>query len=146
MNKFLRAIHRWIEEPGEARRSEPSVAVLRQYIPSSSSSTRSGSRTVVNRIPRPYWEERGWRRDGGTYAGTYQTAFGSWQGYVTESPSGRVEVFIHNPPPVLERHPHWQCFNKRNDGWFFVHPVKRVADVSAGILGVEKTINEAYEI
>jgi hypothetical protein len=56
-----------------------------------------------------------------------------------------VEVYIHNPPPVLERHPHWQCFNKRTGGWYFVHPVTHVADVSAGILGLEKTIVEAYE-
>jgi hypothetical protein len=146
MNALLRAIQRWLEEPGEVRPSEPSVAVLRQYIPSSSSSSRSGSRTVVKRSPRAYWEERGWRRNGRIFEGDYQTAHGSWHGCVSESPGGRVEVFIHNPPPVLERHPHWQCFNKRNDGWFFVHPVTRVADVSAGILGLEKTITEAYEL
>src|ERR1039458_516741 len=61
------------------------------------------------------------------------TAHGNWHGYVTQSPGGRVEVFIRNPPPALERHPHWTCFHKRNDGWFFVHPVTPVADVSAGI-------------
>jgi hypothetical protein len=55
-----------------------------------------------------------------------------------------VEVFIHDPPPVLERHAHWQCFNQRGGGWFFVHPATPLTDVSAGIMGVEKTITEAY--
>jgi hypothetical protein len=146
MKTFFHAVQRWLEEPSQVKRPEQAVAVRRHYIPPSPTSTRSGSRIVVNRIPHPYWEERGWRREGRAYTGTYQTLFGSWHGYVTVSPSGRVEVFIHNPPSVLERHPHWPCFNQRSDGWFFVHPVTRVADVSAGILAVEKTIAESYEI
>jgi hypothetical protein len=75
----------------------------------------------------------------------YQTRFGNWSGYVMLSPGGRVEVFIHNPPAVLERHPHWPCFNKRSDGWYFIHPIRPIADVSAGIINVEKIITEAYE-
>jgi hypothetical protein len=101
-------------------------------------------RIVVEREPRSYWEERGWRRNGRTYKGMFQTAFGNWQGCVTESPSGRVEVFIFNPPAALRNHPHWQCFNQRSDGSYFVHPTTPIPDVSAGIISVEKTINEAY--
>jgi len=146
MNTFLQAIERWLKGPGDANRPEPTVTVRRQYVPSSPSSRRPGSRILVKRTPRPYWEERGWRNEGGIYTGNYQTPSGSCPGYVTVSPSGRIEVFIHNPPSVLQRHPHWECFQHRKDGWYFVHPVWPVADVSAGILGVEKTIAEAYEL
>ncbi len=146
MSTFLQAIQRWLEGPTDVKQPEPTVTVRRQYVLSPPTSRRPGSRIVVNRSPRPYWEERGWRHEGGIYQGNYQTPSGTCQGYVTVSPGGRVEVFIHNPPPALQRHPHWECFQRRNDGWFFVHPVKRVADVSAGILGVEKTIAEAHEL
>lgn len=101
--------------------------------------------TLVKRTPRPYWDEHGWRREGGKYSGLYQTRFGNWAGYVTVSPSGRVEVFIQHPPAVLEQHPHWQCFFQRHNGWYFVHSTSPISDVSAGIINVEKTITEAYE-
>jgi len=122
----------------------PKVVLVQERRASPTSLPPARSRILVQRVPRPYWEERGWRRAGRRYDGSYQTAFGSWRGYVTESPSGRVEVFILNPPHVLQNHPHWPCFNKRADGWYFIHPVTPIADVSAGIINVEKTINEAY--
>jgi len=145
MNTFFSLIHKFLEEPAEPDRSAPRVDMRPQRSAPPSASRRSSSRIVVNRIPRPYWDERGWRKEGGNYQGHFQTRFGNWQGYVTVSPSGRVEVYIHNPPAVLERHPHWPCFQPRDNGWFFVHPGKRVADVSAGILSLEKTIAESYE-
>jgi len=146
MNAFFRAIQRWLEDFGAPTPSSPTTNVRRLVVPASRVYRRTGSRIFVNRIPRPYWQERGWRQEGGTYRGNFQTRFGNWAGYVTESPGGRVEVFIHNPPSILERHPHWNCFSNRGGGWFFVHPATRVADVAAGIIGVEKTINEAYAI
>lgn len=121
------------------------VQVQRQYALAGSGSSRSRA-IVVKRDPRPYWAEHGWQHENGIYTGNFQTKFGSWPGYITVSPGGRVEVFIRNPPAKLHRHPHWPCFRARNDGWFFVHPNTPVADVSAGILAVEKTIAEAYAI
>jgi hypothetical protein len=144
MNAFIRIFEHWLEKAGILEANVPRVVVPRQQVPLPCASKRPGSRVVVNRIPIPYWKERGWKKEGGSYQGNFQTPFGQWPGYVTVSPSQRVEVFIHNPPTVLKRHSHWQCFNKRDGGWYFVHPVVRIADVSAGILGVEKTIAEAY--
>ncbi len=144
MKALFQTIERWLENVGAPVRTPPRVVVSRKYEPPSSVAKRLGARVVVYRIPIPYWQERGWNKNGGNYTGSFQTPFGQWPGHVTESPGGRVEVFIHNPPPVLESHPHWPCFNKRDGGWYFVHPVTRIADVSAGILGVEKTIMEAY--
>jgi hypothetical protein len=141
---YLAKIQRTIESAFQSEPPAPKVEVLQQYTIQPTGSRR-GRRTLVKRIPRPYWEEHGWRRERRNYQGNFQTRFGSWAGYVTESPSGRVEVFIHNPPEVLKRHSHWQCFNQRDDGWYFVHSVRPIADISAGIINVEKTITEAYE-
>lgn len=121
------------------------VQIRRRYV-SADSGARPSNAIVVKRDPRPYWEEQGWRHQNGAYVGSFQTKFGSWPGHVVVSPAGRVDVFIHNPPAALQRHSHWPCFRPRNDGWFFVHPSTHLTDVSAGILGVEKTITEAYEI
>jgi hypothetical protein len=142
----MTGLFRFLDNLFAAKPSAPSVVLVQQRASNSPAVRSAGPRILVHRNPRPYWEERGWRRQGRRYEGTYQTAFGRWSGYATESPSGRVEVFIRSPPSALERHPHWQCFNKRTDGWYFVHPVTPIADVSAGIISVEKTINEAYAI
>lgn len=101
---------------------------------------------AIQRQPRPYWDERGWRHEGGAYQGHYQSKKGNWPGYITVSPAGRVEVYIHNPPGTLENHPHWTCFQHRDGGWFFIHPTTPVNDVSAAILGVEKTISESENL
>lgn len=144
VNDFFHNVERWLESPATPVGSTGKVDMIKpSQVPTF---RRSGPRIIVNRVPRPYWEERGWRREGGVYQGLYQTRYGNWHGHITVSPSSRVEVFIHSPPVVLQHHPHWQCFNKRNDGWYFVHPATPVADVSAGIINLEKTINEAYEL
>jgi hypothetical protein len=99
----------------------------------------------VARQPRPYWVERGWKCNGIDYSGLYRTDFGSWSGWIRQSPSGRVEAYIAQPPATLKRHPHWPCFRPRSDGWFFIHAVTEVPDVSAAILAVENTLDEAAD-
>lgn len=144
---LLRRIQRWVEAAAGDGWSTPRVTVVQHRRATHPLAPGLGRpRTFVSRTPRPYWEERDWRRDGHVYHGAYHTRHGSWSGRVTVSPAGRVEVFIKNPPKVLARHPHWNCFNQRDGGWFFVHPVTPVADVSAGIIAVEKTIDEAYAL
>lgn len=121
------------------------VVVLKQRPATSTARHQTGSRIVVQRNPRPYWQESGWQYESGNYAGEYATPYGRWPGSITVSPGGRIEVYIHNPPAQLERHPHWECFNKRDNGWYFIHANSPIKDVSAAILNVEKTITEAYE-
>ena len=117
--------------------SKPRIQIRRTYTP-------PGNQThTVPRHPIPYWREQGWARDGQSYTGEFQTAFGRWPGWITESPGGRVDTHIGNPPAALKRHSHWPCFRKRDNGWFFIHPIKDVPDVSAAILAVEKTLTEA---
>lgn len=149
MNALVRIL-KWVWEldsaPPATQPAAPKVALVQTRVINTSPLRPAGPRILVQRNPLPYWEERGWQRNGRTYTGTYQTVHGSWRGKVTESPGGRVEVFIYDPPAVLESHPHWACFNKRANGSYFIHPVTPIADVSAGIINVEKTINEAYGI
>ena len=114
------------------------VRICRTYNPA------GGQVIAVPRNPIPYWMERGWVREGREYCGKYFTQFGRWAGRITESPGGRVDTYIAQPPRALESHPHWPCFRKREDGWYFVHPVHDVPDVSAAILAVEKTLNESF--
>ena len=142
---ILNNIQRLIEDNFVAYRAQSKVEVLNQYTIHSHPGGGVRRSIVVTRIPRSYWEEQGWQQKGGKYDGMFQTRYGSWAGYATQSPSGRVEIFIRNPPKALEHHPHWSCFNKRKDGWFSVHPTRPIADVSAAIINVEKTITEAYE-
>src|SRR4051812_13112916 len=108
MKAFFDAVQRWLEGASTSIRLSGKAAVRRPSFPASSPSRRS-ARTVVNRFPRPYWEERDWKRKGRNYRGSFQTSFGSWIGQISVSPSGRVDVFIKNPPEVLQRHPHWHC-------------------------------------
>lgn len=141
MNGFLRFIDNFLgDEP-----TSPNVVVLRRRVVNSDRENSLCSRIVVQRIPRPYWEENGWTRQDGSYTGKYITRYGQWHGSIIVSPSKRIEVFIHDPPTALEKHPHWACFNKRNGGWYFIHPTEPIKDISAAILNVEKTICEAYE-
>lgn len=141
MKKFFKSVLQLFESPKQPTHAAASVPAIKHQIPQR---IRSHP-VVVKRIPLPYWQERGWCNDGSNYNGHFQTLFGRWPGYATVSPSGRVEIYIQNPPAVLSKHAHWPCFRKQKGGWFFVHPVHKVPDVSAGILGVEKTITEAHE-
>jgi hypothetical protein len=143
VNSLLGLIQNFLE-PDEKLAAPPAkVLVQRQYFSSQSGST---SRLLVQRAPTPYWKERGWQQRGSDFAGSFQSRYGTWPGYITVSPSGRIEVFISNPPSVLEKHPHWPCFRARENGWYFIHATKPVPDVSAGILSTERTLNEAFQL
>lgn len=139
MSKFLGSLESLFESLNVPQQAAPNVA-------HSSGLRRAGPKILVERIPRAYWEERGWTNQGDCYDGDFQTRFGKWPGCAAVSPSGRVEIYIHYPPTVLRHHPHWLCFFKRKGGWYFVHSTDPMEDVSAAIIAVEKIINEAYEI
>ena len=139
-------IFRFIDNLLVPKPSAPRVVLLQQRTANSPALRPTGSRILVQRNPQPYWQENGWRKQDGVYSGDFQTRFGRWPGSITVSPGRRIDVLILNPPATLENHPHWPCFRKRDGGWYFIHPVEPVKDVSAAIISVEKTINESYEI
>ncbi len=101
--------------------------------------------TVERRI-RPYWEERGWTRQGNTYSGNYQTRYGAFQGWIEQDRSGRIHFYLRAPSDAIRSHGHWTCFQHRNDDWFLIHMGREAKDVSSGIMIIEQLIREAYEI
>jgi hypothetical protein len=99
-------------------------------------------------IPRaelPYWQERGWKRDGRQYRGTFQTRFGSYTGLVEDRAFGEIRFLIHHPPTELKDSGHWPCFQSKGDGWYAVHMRIPPEDVSSGIIGIERLITSAFE-
>lgn len=100
---------------------------------------------VINRVERPYWMERGWIRNGNNYVGNYQTRYGSYSGYIEQQGSNSFQFFILDPPKEMEEHSHWTCFQYRGDQWWHIHMGRKPADISAGILAIERLLTEAFE-
>ena len=98
----------------------------------------------VERREIPYWQERGWIRDGNQYTGSYQTPYADFQGRVEER-LGHANFFLYNPSRKIRRNSHWICFSDRGDGWYLVHMARRPKDVSSGIITIERLITEAYQ-
>jgi hypothetical protein len=102
-------------------------------------------RSPVERVERcqtPYWQERGWTRDGRRYSGAFRTPVGSFVGFIEERGSA-IDFYMHDPPPAMRSHSHWACFQQRDSGWYLVHMRTRPADVSSGILTIERLLTEA---
>jgi len=102
---------------------------------------------VVERTELPYWQQRGWKKTNGRYSGYFRTKYGSFLGKATMSPSGRMEMFIKEPPDCLSKHSHWPCFMLRESGWYFIHNNRAGHfDLSSGLLDVENILTEAYQL
>lgn len=123
--------------------SRPAPASLRELI--SHVMRGRGPATVVNRREMPYWQERNWTRKGNVYTGNYQTPYSAFQGWIEEDQSGHINFFLYQPTPQIQRHSHWACFQRRNEGWYLVHMGRAAKDVSSGIMTIERLITEAYE-
>ena len=100
--------------------------------------------TVVQRRQIPYWQERGWTRQGRIYTGNYQTPYGAFQGWIEEERSG-LYFYLYSPSQQIRSHSHWACFVPRGDDWYLVHMARRPKDVSSGIITIERLITEAYQ-
>ena len=102
---------------------------------------------VVKRSEKSYWKQRGWKKVFDKYHGYYRTSYGSFKGEATVSCSGRIELFIINPPACMRKHSHWACFMKRSKDRFFIHSNKNgLFDLSSGIMDVERIIKESFEL
>ena len=99
----------------------------------------------IRRREIPYWQERGWTRDGHRYTGSYQTAHAAFQGWIEEERFGRINFHLYNPSAQIRSGSHWACFAPRGNDWYLVHMARRPKDVSSGILTIERLITEAYE-
>jgi hypothetical protein len=104
-----------------------------------------GPSIPVRRREIPYWQERGWQRDGYHYTGSYQTPHAAFEGFIDDTWRGDIKCYLRDPSPEIRRSSHWACFASRGDDWFFVHMARRPADVSSAIMTIEKLICEAYQ-
>ena len=104
-----------------------------------------GPAIKVQRRQVPYWQERGWTRNGNTYTGTYQTRYGALWGEIAEHSASDIEFFLYMPSDEIRRHSHWVCFQHRGNDWYLVHMGRCPKDVSSGILTIERLITEAHE-
>ena len=105
-----------------------------------------GPSTVVQRREIPYWQERGWTRQGNTYSGSYHMPYGAFQGRIEQERSGHINFFLYNPSDEIRSHRHWTCFQRRGgNDWYLIHMGKEAKDVSSGIITIERLITEAYQ-
>ncbi|MBV9762070.1 MAG: hypothetical protein JO340_16015 [Acidobacteriaceae bacterium] len=111
--------------------------------------SRMGLRRVpavtVARREIPYWQERGWTRDGNRYTGSYQTPYAAFQGWIDVERSGHIMYYLLSPSTEIQISGHWACFAQRANGWYLVHMSRRPKDVSSGIITIERLITEAYQ-
>jgi hypothetical protein len=62
-----------------------------------------GPAIPVQRQQLPYWQERGWSREGNTYAGNYQTPYAAFSGHIIEHRSGHIDFFLYDPSEEIRR-------------------------------------------
>jgi len=104
-----------------------------------------GPSITIERRKIPYWQDRGWRRNGNIYEGTYQTPYEAFQGWIEQERSGRGNFYLYRPSDAIRRHSHFTCFQHRGNDWYLVHMAKEPRDVGSGIITIERLITEAYE-
>ena len=80
-----------------------------------------GPAIPVQRRQIPYWQERGWTRNGNRYTGAYQTQYGAFWGEITEHGGNDIDFFLYQPSDEIRRHSHWACFQDRGSDWYLIH-------------------------
>ena len=80
-----------------------------------------GPAVTVQRRQIPYWQERGWTRQGNTYTGSYQTPYAAFWGQIIEHRGGHIDFLLYSPSDEIRSHSHWTCFQHRGNDWYLVH-------------------------
>jgi hypothetical protein len=124
--------------------SRPAPATIRELI---SRIVRGHGPTVpVQRRQIPYWQEKGWTRQGNTYTGSYQSPYAAFCGQIEEHRGGHIDFLVFRPSDEIRGHSHWICFQDRGNDWYLVHMYQEPKDVGSGILTIERLLTEAYEL
>src|SRR5438876_11116542 len=84
---------------------------------------------TVRRRQIPYWQERGWTREGNIYTGNFQTCYAAFYGQISEHRGGHIDFMLYNPSDEIRRHSHWACFQHRGKDWYLVHMGRQPKDV-----------------
>lgn len=99
----------------------------------------------VQRDTRSYHGQRDWKRkdrSGKKFMGTYRVKWrGSWEGKIVSG-----SYYILEPPQELKDSGHWACFSHVGGGWYHIHFTQKPENIDSGILSVEKTLAEAFEV
>ena len=109
----------------------------------------SGKQTVPQRTDKLYWEKRGWRKASlNTFEGFYSGGRYHHKGKAEQSPSGRLDLFIFDPPEkLLREHPHGPCFIKIRHGLYSIHNNNTgYFDLSSAIIQIEQILKETSEL
>jgi hypothetical protein len=91
----------------------------------------------------PYWKERGWRKVRKGYKGEYKTEYGRWNGFIQENFLGSHSFYIFDLPETVKKSNHGDCFTYKGGGKYSIHFSKKPADISSGILTIERLIAES---
>ena len=96
-----------------------------------------------------YWQKKGWIKTKiNVYQGEFSGGGYNLRGRAEQSPSGRLDLFMFNPPEkLLKKHPHGKCFWFKKDGWYFIHSNnEKYFDLSSAIIQIEKLLEEVGEL
>ena len=124
--------------------SRPASASIREFFSRVGRGPQSKP-VPVERRQIPYWQERGWTRQGNQYSGSYQTPYGAFQGWIEQERSGHINFCLYSPSDAIRGHSHWTCFQHRGNDWYLIHMAREPKDVSSGIITIERLITEAYQ-
>src|SRR4051812_36072166 len=97
--------------------------VVRGHAPSNH---RTATRVARREIP--YWQERGWKRAGNIYEGSYQTPYAAFQGWIEQERSGHIHYLLYDPSQQIRSHSHWTCFQHRGNDWYLIHMGRQPKD------------------
>jgi hypothetical protein len=100
---------------------------------------------VVPRQQTPYWQMRGWKRQGNSFTGKFVTPYGAYIGSISQMNPAEIEFYIQHPPDCVFTSSHAACFQSRGGSWFFVHMSRCPKDVSSGILVIEQLIASCFK-
>ena len=107
-----------------------------------------GSDLSLPAYAKALWAEKGWGRQGKSYAGQWVAAGRRWRGRIDEPYPGGYAAYIWHPPlDALEHHPHRPCFQSAGGGGrYSVHFYPMPQSVDHLITNVETVLSDALGV
>jgi hypothetical protein len=119
--------------------------IVKQIFNGKSNGSTYANVQTIKASPKLLWQTLGWIQQGKAYKGFYRTVYGSYKGHIVDRKEN-FEIFILDPPEEVKLHPKWSCFTHAGDNWFFINQKKFAKDVDGAIVGVQKIIEESFQI
>lgn len=106
-------------------------------------------RNAPKKVDEFLWKKKGWvKANINTFEGFYAGGEYRLKGKAKQSPSGRLDLFIYNPPQkLLRKHPHGPCFTHIQHGLYSIHNNNTgYFDLSSAIIQIEQILKETSEL